>query len=454
MTKKIVSSVLVVLLATVLFVFMAACGGTEETEGNQGTEAKIVSLEIVRAPRTTVYAEGDEFDPSGMVLRATYDDGTKKSVAAQQCEISPSGALAAGTEKVIVSYEGKSVEVPITMASLGGIVMTSGGMEDSRYPTFGTIDFTDIVSVTAQYTDASGEVVDEKPVDGFSLLFDYIPDGGGEDIADIVADDISAVSGIPAGTYNVHAKLGEFKSAESFPITFFSGFIAEAEEIYDSPTVIGAPEGYNVNAKPEDVMNYTRIEDVTGKNWEQPITGTFRGQSYSNAPAYQIGAANCIRPSDGTTLENSSNGMYLGELSRITTFSVHFYSDVEREVNIIMHAASAMVTGSVVADIKINKMFDIYIGQDAMNADGTFDQSTKLVMDESVVLDGGDYTDTGMNLDQMTTAWKSVNLGRMQLKEGDNVIYFNNIFDSSDPEFSSVKNKWMMNIDCFEVEFV
>ena len=113
-----------------------------------------------------------------------------------------------------------------------------------------------------------------------------------------------------------------------------------------------------------------------------------------------------------------------------------------------------MVTGSVVADIKINKMFDIYIGQDAMNADGTFDQSTKLVMDESVVLDGGDYTDTGMNLDQMTTAWKSVNLGRMQLKEGDNVIYFNNIFDSSDPEFSSVKNKWMMNIDCFEVEFV
>ena len=82
MTKKILSSVLVVLLATVLFVFMAACGGTEETEGNQGTDAQIVSLEIVRAPRTTVYAEGDEFDPSGMVLRATYDDGTKKSVAA------------------------------------------------------------------------------------------------------------------------------------------------------------------------------------------------------------------------------------------------------------------------------------------------------------------------------------------------------------------------------------
>ena len=346
------------------------------------------------------------------------------------------------------------MEVPITMASMGGIVMTSGGMEDSRYPTFGTIDFTDIVSVTAQYTDASGEVVDEKPVDGFSLLFDYIPDGGGEDIADIVADDISAVSGIPAGTYNVHAKLGEFKSAESFPITFFSGFIAEAEEIYDSPTVIGAPEGYNVNAKPEDVMNYTRIEDVTGKDWEIAITGTFRGQQYNKAPAYQIGAANCIRPSNGTTLENSSNGMYLGELSRIRTFSVHFYSDVEREVNIIMHAASAMVTGSVVADIKINKMFDIYVGQDAMNADGTFDQSTKLVMDESVVLDGGDYTGTGMSPDQMLTAWKSVNLGRMQLKVGDNVIYFNNIFDSSDPEFSSVKNKWMMNIDCFEVEFV
>ena len=282
----------------------------------------------------------------------------------------------------------------------------------------------------------------------------YTVTANGTTASDIVADDISAVSGIPAGTFNVHAKLGEFKSAESFPITFFSGFIAEAEEIYDSPTVIGAPEGYNVNAKPEDVMNYTRIEDVTGKNWEQPISGTFRGQSYSNAPAYQIGAANCMRPSDETTLENSSNGMYLGELSRITTFSVHFYSDVEREVNIIMHAASAMLTGSVVADIKINKMFDIYIGQDAMNEDGTFDQSTKLEMDESVVLDGGDYTGTGMNLDQMTTAWKSVNLGRMQLKKGDNVIYFNNIFDSSDPEFSSVKNKWMMNIDCFEVEFV
>ena len=35
-----------------------------------------------------------------------------------------------------------------------------------------------------------------------------------------------------------------------------------------------------------------------------------------------------------------------------------------------------------------------------------------------------------------------------------NVIYFENVFNSNDEVWANCQNKWMMNIDCFSVEFV
>ncbi len=79
-------------------------------------QGSVQSLKISCPPFRTLYAEGEAFDRHGMQVEAVYA-GNIKSVV-EDYTVSPANALESGTEKVTVSYEGKSVEQDIEVVSL------------------------------------------------------------------------------------------------------------------------------------------------------------------------------------------------------------------------------------------------------------------------------------------------------------------------------------------------
>ena len=83
-------------------------------------------LEVITAPKTE-YAAGDTFDPTGMVLQATYADGSTETAPADQVTFAPTEPLTKDITSVKLTYCGTEVELPITVT--GGL-KGSGTAED------------------------------------------------------------------------------------------------------------------------------------------------------------------------------------------------------------------------------------------------------------------------------------------------------------------------------------
>ena len=71
-------------------------------------------------PAKTVYTAGERFDPTGLVLTVTYDNGETKDVAytaanASEFTFSPDSALALTDNSVTVTYGGVSVSIAVTV---------------------------------------------------------------------------------------------------------------------------------------------------------------------------------------------------------------------------------------------------------------------------------------------------------------------------------------------------
>ncbi len=100
----------------------------EDEAGNQTTtalsgfktaaseeEAKLVGIEIGNAPTKTEYAEGESFSAEGMVVNAVYSDGSRKVIT--DYTYSPDGALSLSDTAVIVSWNGMTTQVNISVRS-------------------------------------------------------------------------------------------------------------------------------------------------------------------------------------------------------------------------------------------------------------------------------------------------------------------------------------------------
>ena len=73
----------------------------------------LTGLTITTPPTKTDYLAGESFDPAGMVVSASYSDGT--SVSYIDYSYAPTGALALSDTAVTVSYQGLSATQPITV---------------------------------------------------------------------------------------------------------------------------------------------------------------------------------------------------------------------------------------------------------------------------------------------------------------------------------------------------
>ena len=96
----------------------------------------LTGISVTVQPAKTEYVAGENFDATGMVVTATYDDGNSKAVTGYT--VSPQ-TLRANDTKVIVTYQGKTAEITVTVTKVQTVVnVTYTGAAlytSSAYPT-------------------------------------------------------------------------------------------------------------------------------------------------------------------------------------------------------------------------------------------------------------------------------------------------------------------------------
>jgi hypothetical protein len=107
-------------------------------------EKELENIEVTVQPDKVSYFEGDVFDPTGMVITANYSNLSTEIIEDYQYSNTP---LVAGLESIEITYQGKTVLVPITVS-----IPTIQSIEVSDMPT-------KTLFIVGQAQDFSGIVV-------------------------------------------------------------------------------------------------------------------------------------------------------------------------------------------------------------------------------------------------------------------------------------------------------
>lgn len=86
-------------------------------------ERALTGIEVTRMPDKTDYKVGENFDPAGMTVTASYDDGSTEEATEYTC--SPE-VIGEDTTQIEISYEGKTASLPLKVYPASGGVSTAG----------------------------------------------------------------------------------------------------------------------------------------------------------------------------------------------------------------------------------------------------------------------------------------------------------------------------------------
>ena len=90
---------------------------TAQVQITEKTEDPVVltKIEVLSGPDKTEYSKGEAFDPEGLVILASYSDGSTSKVEGKDCEISGYDPDKIGEQTVEVSYGGMTAMVTVTV---------------------------------------------------------------------------------------------------------------------------------------------------------------------------------------------------------------------------------------------------------------------------------------------------------------------------------------------------
>ena len=124
-----------------------------------GNTPNLVSIAVSVPPTKVTYKAGEYFDPSGMVVTATFDNGTTKNVSGYT--YSPTRTLQQGDSAITISYTKKGITKTttqdITVVYLTSIAITNPPTYTSYYDD--EIFNTAGMEVTAYYSDSTSAVI-------------------------------------------------------------------------------------------------------------------------------------------------------------------------------------------------------------------------------------------------------------------------------------------------------
>lgn len=124
-----------------------------------GNTPNLVSIAVSTPPTKVIYKAGEYFDTSGMVVTATFDNGTTKNVSGYT--YSPTRTLQQGDSVITISYTKKGITKTttqnITVVYLTSIAITNPPTYTSYYDD--EIFNTAGMEVTAYYSDSTSAVI-------------------------------------------------------------------------------------------------------------------------------------------------------------------------------------------------------------------------------------------------------------------------------------------------------
>jgi hypothetical protein len=122
-------------------------------------DAVPVAITVFREPVKTIYITGETFDPTGLVVRASYSDGSSGVIT--EYTLSKPNMSSVGTQSVTVTFEGKTASFNIKVAAVAvtitGITVTANPAKIAYYVN-DVFDPTGL-KVTAAYSDGSSGLI-------------------------------------------------------------------------------------------------------------------------------------------------------------------------------------------------------------------------------------------------------------------------------------------------------
>ena len=97
-------------------------------------QVALTKIEVATKPSKTAYYVGDTLNESGLTLKATYNDGTTKTITSG-FSCSPTTLNTAGTQTITVSYGGKTATFTVTVSAvqITGLTVTTKPTKTSYY---------------------------------------------------------------------------------------------------------------------------------------------------------------------------------------------------------------------------------------------------------------------------------------------------------------------------------
>jgi len=201
----------------------------------------------------------------------------------------------------------------------------------------------------------------------------------------------------------------------------------------------------------DDIGYLIEAEEVMNKSEIVPTNRTYIERvKYSGN---QLGAM--LASAGKKDAENASGKGYMGEIKKGNSFNVHVWSDVERDVNVIMSASSCVIKQDVAswhpsetADVQLNKMISVV-------TNGTkFEMADDVILPGTVTKKDGNIITSDADYDALIWAYfQNVDLGIMHLNKGDNIINVT-IIEAIAFTGTHTKSSGTLNIDCFAFNYI
>ena len=356
---------------------MNSCGETSEDVEKDPGEVVVESIAVTTPPTKTTYYEGESFEKDGMVVEATMSDGSKQKIGNARVRVTPNGALSNDDEFVTLTYQEKTTTVQITVLPLDVTTLKISKLPFSTvYSVGGTYDFNGLEATVSL---SSGDIT--ATADELNLTINGKAVKTGDDI-DLEARETPYTV---VATYRSNTTISDL-----FEISIIDGYKIEAENlIYTEPS--------------NDLNTYVR-----GKNSEE---GGYLTAANGNGAG--------IRPITDDSATFASGGSYLGDLKNGNVIEFYFKSEVASSAIISISASSGYMTRSYPeGSWNPSKMDDMQLNK-AMSATAN---SKEIVIEDTVMLPGGEASDANTADARLWTNWQTVSFGTMDVNEGLNVV--------------------------------
>lgn len=235
------------------------------------TPKTLSSIAVKTAPAKTTYEAGEFFDPTGLVITATYSDSTTRDISYTSdggFTFSPSisTALTTSDTSVTITYGGKSTSQAITVSA----AKTLSSITISGYTTSFTEGdaFTFGGTVTAHYSDSSSEdVTSSSTFTGYNMTN--------------VGNQTVTVSYVHKGTmktqaYGITVSAGTLSSISVSGMT--TEYVKNASFTFDGTCTATFENGYQKAVTPTSVSS---PDMTTGGNKTVTVSYTYNGKTKS-----------------------------------------------------------------------------------------------------------------------------------------------------------------------------